>query len=205
LQLHLTSGREIYRQILTANIKVVTHCIFFSVIKISTLEYSSGRLFTSVKTLIGEKDKSHNGAGNSYTTETSKNTRQRLEQAIRIQRNRRKTPGNDWSGQFIYNVNVEKNTAMIGAGNSYTTEPSKNPRERLEQAIHIQRNSRQNPFNDWRRQFLYNGTVEKPPAKIGAGNSYTTEPSTKARQRLEQAFHIQGNRRNHPATIGAGN
>jgi hypothetical protein len=28
--------------------------------KISTLEYSSGRLFTSVKTLIGEKDKSHN-------------------------------------------------------------------------------------------------------------------------------------------------
>jgi hypothetical protein len=59
LQLHSTSGREIYRQHLTASIRVVTHCTFFSVNKISTLEYSSGRLFTSVKTLIGEKDKTH--------------------------------------------------------------------------------------------------------------------------------------------------
>jgi hypothetical protein len=31
--------------------------------------------------------------------------------------------------------------------------------------------------------FLYNATVDKTPATIGAGNSYTTEPSTKPRQR----------------------
>jgi hypothetical protein len=59
LQRHSTSGREIDRQHLTASIQVVTHCTFFSVNKIATLEYSSGRLFTSVKTLIGEKDKTH--------------------------------------------------------------------------------------------------------------------------------------------------
>jgi hypothetical protein len=59
LQLHSTFGREIYRQHLAAIFQVVTHCIFFGVNKISTLEYLSSRLFTSVKTFIGEKDKSH--------------------------------------------------------------------------------------------------------------------------------------------------
>jgi hypothetical protein len=59
LQLHSTFGREFYRQHLAAIFQVVTHCIFFGVNKISTLEYLSGRLFTSVQTFIGEKDKSH--------------------------------------------------------------------------------------------------------------------------------------------------